>query len=309
MSKVVQTNDMIGQPLVTVVIPTYNHAEFLKRALDSVVAQTYKDWEAIVVNNFSTDNTIVIVESFNDERIRLINFRNNGIIAASRNRGIEAARGKYVAFLDSDDIWYPEKLQVCLDQAETGAQLICHGELWVNTDNSRREVMYGPAKRAKYQSLLFRGNCISTSATFITTQLLRSVSGFDESDQIVTAEDYDLWLRLAETKPKTVFVPQILGEFHRLKNSASSAVLRNLASETTVLQKHFALQPKTIFTKLKIRHRFAIANYGAARQLSNQPRRALVLFFTAIRLSPIFIRSYPGLIILAKRTLFKSTES
>lgn len=233
---------MIGQPLVTVVIPTYNHAEFLKRALDSVVAQTYKDWEAIVVNNFSTDNTIVIVESFNDERIRLINFRNNGIIAASRNRGIEAARGKYVAFLDSDDIWYPEKLQVCLDQAETGAQLICHGELWVNTDNSRREVMYGPAKRAKYQSLLFRGNCISTSATFITTQLLRSVSGFDESDQIVTAEDYDLWLRLAETKPKTVFVPQILGEFHRLKNSASSAVLRNLASETTVLQKHFALQ-------------------------------------------------------------------
>lgn len=144
MSKVVQTNDMSGQTLVTVVIPTYNHAEFLKRALDSVVAQTYKDWEAIVVNNFSTDNTIVIVESFNDERIRLINFRNNGIIAASRNRGIEAARGKYVAFLDSDDIWYPEKLQVCLDQAETGAQLICHGELWVNTDNSRREVMYDP---------------------------------------------------------------------------------------------------------------------------------------------------------------------
>jgi glycosyltransferase involved in cell wall biosynthesis len=309
MSNVVQANDMSRQPLVTVVIPTYNHAEYLKRALDSVVAQTYKNWEAIVVNNFSTDNTIAIVESFNDERISLINFRNNGIIAASRNRGIEAARGEYVAFLDSDDNWYSEKLEVCLDEAESGAPFVCHGEMWINTDKSGREVMYGPAKRAEYKSLLFRGNCISTSATFIATHLLRSVSGFDESDQIVTAEDYDLWLRLAKTKPKTVFVPKILGEFHRLKNSASSAVLRNLASEKTVLQKHFALQPKTIFTKMKIRHRLAIANYGAARQLSHQPRQALALFFVAIRLSPIFIKTYLGLIILAKHALFNSAES
>lgn len=309
MSKVVQASDMKAQPLLTVVIPTYNHAEFLKRALDSVVAQTYKNWEAIVVNNFSTDNTIAIVESFNDKRIRLINFGNNGIIAASRNRGIEAAHGKYVAFLDSDDNWYPEKLQVCLDHAEAGAQLICHGEQWINTDNSRRRVMYGPAKRANYLSLLFRGNCISTSATFIETQILRSVNGFDESDEIVTAEDYDLWLRLAQTRPKTVFVPRVLGEFHRLKNSASSAVLRNLSSEITVLQKHFALQPKTIITKLKIRHRLAIAHYGAARQLSHQPSQAMVQFLSAIRLSPFFAKTYPGLLILAKRTLINRTKS
>ncbi len=300
---------MSDQPFVTVVIPTFNHAKLLRRALDSVVAQTFDNWEAIVINNFSTDETIEVVESYQDDRIKLINFKNNGVIAASRNQGIKNARGTYIAFLDSDDNWYSEKLQKCVEYANRGAQFICHGEKWINSDFSTREIMYGPANRATYLSLLFRGNCISTSATCIETALLRSVDGFDESTEIVTAEDYDLWMRLAATNPKTVFIPEILGEFHRLSDSASSAVLRNLSSERVVLQKHFAKQPKNVLNRLKQRHRFAIANYGAARQLSHQPRRALVLFFSAIRLSPVFTKTYPALIILAKSTLFKRCES
>ncbi|NDF83787.1 MAG: glycosyltransferase family 2 protein, partial [Actinobacteria bacterium] len=113
----VQVTTMSKSPRVSVVIPTFNHAKLLKRALDSVVAQTFDNWEAIVVNNFSADETIDVVRSFNDDRITLINFSNNGIIAASRNQGIKAARGQYLAFLDSDDKWYPEKLEKCLAQA------------------------------------------------------------------------------------------------------------------------------------------------------------------------------------------------
>ena len=305
----VQVSAMSDQPFVTVVIPTFNHAKLLRRALDSVVAQTFDNWEAIVINNFSTDETIEVVESYQDDRIKLINFKNNGVIAASRNQGIKNARGTYIAFLDSDDNWYSEKLQKCVEYANQGAQFICHGEKWINSDLSTREIMYGPANRATYLSLLFRGNCISTSATCIETALLRSVDGFDESTEIVTAEDYDLWMRLAATNPKTVFIPEVLGEFHRLSDSASSAVLRNLSSERVVLQKHFAKQPTNFLNRLKQRHRFAIANYGAARQLSHQPRRALVLFFSAIRLSPVFTKTYPALIILAKSTLFKRAES
>ena len=305
----VQVSTMSDQPFVTVVIPTFNHAKLLRRALDSVVAQTFDNWEAIVINNFSTDETIEVVESYQDDRIKLINFKNNGVIAASRNQGIKNARGTYIAFLDSDDNWYSEKLQKCVEYANQGAQFICHGEKWINSDLSTREIMYGPANRATYLSLLFRGNCISTSATCIDTVLLRSVDGFDESTEIVTAEDYDLWMRLAATNPKTVFIPEVLGEFHRLSDSASSAVLRNLSSERVVLQKHFAKQPTNFLNRLKQRHRFAIANYGAARQLSHQPRRAMVLFFSAIRLSPVFTKTYPALIILAKSTLFKRAES
>ena len=242
---------MSEKPFVSVVVPTFNHAPLLKRALDSVVAQTYSDWEAIVVNNFSTDETIDVVNSFKDDRIKLVNFKNNGIIAASRNQGIKLAQGEFVAFLDSDDIWYPKKLEKCVDRAMLGTTFVCHGELWINSDLSTRAVMYGPVSRADYQSLLFRGNCISTSTTFIETELLRSVNGFDESAEIVTAEDYDLWMRLAATKPTTVFIPEILGEFHRLSNSASSAVLRNLSSEKAVLRKHFAEQSASVLTRLR----------------------------------------------------------
>ncbi|MDP2842393.1 MAG: glycosyltransferase family A protein, partial [Acetobacterium sp.] len=90
-------------PLVSVVIPTYNHAGFLREALESLVAQTFSDWEALVVNNYSEDDTLDVVEAFNDPRIRVENFRNNGVIGASRNRGIRLSKGKYIAFLDSDD--------------------------------------------------------------------------------------------------------------------------------------------------------------------------------------------------------------
>ena len=294
---------MITGDLVSIVIPTFNHAPLLNRALESVRQQTYPNWEAIVVNNFSTDNTIEVIETFKDSRIRLINFSNNGVIAASRNQGINAASGKYIAFLDSDDKWYPTKLEKCVDAAQTGAQLICHGELWINTDSSTRAVMYGPVKNAKFKKLLFRGNCISTSATFIQTSLLRSVHGFDESAEIVTAEDYELWLRLAEQKPLTVFIPELLGEFHRLANSASSAVLRNLSSEREVLKRHFARERQTVINQLRMRHRMAIASYGAARQLNSQPRQALKLFLTALLLSPFLIKTYAGLMLLAKNSM------
>ena len=295
----------MSNPFVSVIIPTFNHAKLLKRALESVIAQSFQEWEAIVVNNFSSDETIQVVQSFDDERIKLINFKNSGIIAASRNRGIESATGQYIAFLDSDDAWYPTKLQKCIDQATNGAQFVCHGEVWINSNLSKREVMYGPADNATYAKLLYRGNCISTSATFIQTELLKTLGGFDESAEIITAEDYDMWMRLAALKPKTIFIPEILGEFHRLADSASSTVMRSLASEIVVLTKHFALRHGKLLTKFRNRHRLAIAHYGAARQLSTQPKQAFVLFGQALRLSPLVLKIYPGVFLLCFYRLTK----
>ena len=87
---------MSGSPAVSIVVPTFNHAQFLHQALASVVAQTFQNWEAIIVNNFSTDDTIKIVESFGEKRFRLINFRNDGVIAASRNEGIRQSNGSVI---------------------------------------------------------------------------------------------------------------------------------------------------------------------------------------------------------------------
>src|SRR3989338_2810117 len=99
------------KPIVSIVIPTYNRACDLERALKSVLAQTYSNWEALVVDNHSSDNTDDVVKSLNDSRLKLFKIHNDGVIAASRNAGVKHATGEYIAFLDSDDWWMPQKLE------------------------------------------------------------------------------------------------------------------------------------------------------------------------------------------------------
>ncbi len=115
-----------GSSLVSVVIPTYNHARFLGRALQSVLDQTYTNWEAIVVDNHSQDNTDEVVQRFACGRFTLLKIHNNGVIAASRNMGIRAAKGEWIAFLDSDDWWKPNKLQVCFEHINNNVDLVYH---------------------------------------------------------------------------------------------------------------------------------------------------------------------------------------
>ena len=90
-------------PLVSIVIPTYNHANYLSKALQSVLDQTYKNWEAIVIDNHSTDDTNEVINRYVDPRIKYLKIHNCGVIAKSRNVGIQTAKGEWIAFLDSDD--------------------------------------------------------------------------------------------------------------------------------------------------------------------------------------------------------------
>ena len=96
--------------LVSIIMPTFNQGHLISKAIESIIAQTFSNWELIIINNFSLDDTLERVEGFDDPRIRIYNYSNNGIIAASRNLGIEKALGQYLAFLDSDDYWSSTKL-------------------------------------------------------------------------------------------------------------------------------------------------------------------------------------------------------
>ncbi len=97
-------------PLVSIIIPNYNKEEFLSICIQSVLNQTYKNFEIIIIDNFSSDRSLDVIKKFIDARINLFQFQNNGIIAASRNFGIKKSNGKYLAFLDSDDYWMKDKL-------------------------------------------------------------------------------------------------------------------------------------------------------------------------------------------------------
>ena len=281
-------------PAISIVIPTYNHAEYLQQALQSVIDQTFHDWEAIIVNNFSDDATLQIIEQFNEPRFRVINFRNHGIIAASRNEGIRNSLAPVIAFLDSDDTWYKDKLSKCMSEFENGAKVVCHGEKWISDSSVPRAIFYGPAEKATYKNLLFRGNCISTSATLVNREVLEQLSGFSENPSFITAEDYELWMRISLATTNFVFVHEILGEFRRHGESASSSVDKHLAAEIAVINHHVEQMRPSFMVFTRARHRRAKAFYSAGRthMRGGSTGSALSFFVKALLQSPIFFRTY-----------------
>jgi len=296
---------MNNSPLVSIVIPTYNHAPMLQRALATVVEQTYQNWNAIVVNNFSTDNTLEVVGAFNDPRIQCVNFRNNGVIGASRNEGIALATGKYVAFLDSDDTWFPTKLEQCVEILESGSDLVCHAEYWIDESGKSRLVAYGPSEAATHHNLIYKGNRISTSATVVRTALLKEVHGFDVSPELISTEDYDLWIRLGAKSDKFAFISEPLGEYHRHDNNVSANIEKHLAAELALLAKHFSAN--TRFENLIARRRRkALAYYGAGRSLHRTRKHFLALqkYFHSLVIWPISLRLYAA-VMLSLMGLFK----
>lgn len=233
------------------------------------------DWEVIIVNNFSSDDTEQVVADFADDRIRLVNFANHGVIAASRNHGIALATCEFVAFLDSDDTWQPQKLERCLDRLAEGFDLVCHGERWIRDGAGSRDVLYGPEHRATFDALLFEGNCISTSAVVVRRDWLARVGGFDESRALVTAEDYHLWLRLAQAGARVGFVHEILGEYRIHAGNQSRAVLRNVeATRAAVEMVLGTLQDQSLAMRVKSWRRQAILDYSAARGLQDNGEHA-----------------------------------
>jgi glycosyltransferase involved in cell wall biosynthesis len=296
---------MNDSPLVSIVIPTYNHAPMLQRALATVVEQTYQNWNAIVVNNFSTDNTLEVVAAFNDPRIQCVNFRNNGVIGASRNEGIALATGKYVAFLDSDDTWFPTKLEKCVEILESGSDLVCHAEYWIDESGKSRLVAYGPSEAATHHNLIYKGNRISTSATVVRAALLKEVHGFDVTPELISTEDYDLWIRLAAKSDKFAFISEPLGEYHRHDNNVSANIEKHLAAELALLAKHFSTNTR-FENMIARRRRKALAYYGAGRSLHRTRKHFLALqkFSRSLVIWPLSLRLYAA-VMLSLMGLFK----
>jgi glycosyltransferase involved in cell wall biosynthesis len=183
------------KPYVSVIIPTYNRGWILAEAIDSVLAQDYKDYELIVVDDGSTDNTREILDDCGQDII-VLQQANSGVSAA-RNRGIAAAGGQLVAFLDSDDLWLPRKLsrQVDFFKLKPDAVINQTEEIWI-----RNGVRVNPKDRhLKPSGMIFERSLelclVSPSAVMIKRTLFDAVGLFDEN--LTACEDYDFWLRIS----------------------------------------------------------------------------------------------------------------
>ena len=289
---------MSQQPIVSVIIPTFNQSHFLREALHSLCTQTFTDWEAIVVNNYSQDETIAVVESFSDSRIQLENFNNNGIIAASRNRGIALASGKYLAFLDSDDTWYPEKLTKCLTLFEGDVGLVAHGLRWFG--ERERDMFCGPEESATFDALLFQGSCITPSATVVLKSIVESVGGFSENPVVITAEDYHFSIKLALKGVRMRFPREIMGTYRIHGGNQSNNVIRHLNAVLAVIEEFIPIKTTIDWTTLICRNRrYCLAYYGAGRAMQHNGQYAdsLSLLLRSIKYWPLYPKSYVAMVI------------
>ena len=228
--------------LVSVVIPTYNHAQFLTKAVQSVFNQTYKNWEIIIIDNYSQDDTAKIVLEFKDPRVTFLQVKNSGVIAISRNMGILKAKGEWIAFLDSDDLWYPRKLEIVMRERKKNPSIdiFSTDEMLINnTIGFEKLLQYGPYCPDFYKNLLVKGNCLSPSATLVSRHfLIKNNIYFREDADFVTAEDYDLWMILAKAGAKFKFIHSVQGEFLIHQNNNSSQTEFHTQSIKNVIKDH-----------------------------------------------------------------------
>ena len=213
----VHTNETL--PLVSVIMPAYNAGRFLEEAIRSVMAQTVTNWELLVLDDGSSDDTLMIAQRLaqTDCRIRVLPNENNMGVAKTRNRGLDLCRGEYVALLDSDDLWYPQKLEKQLAlMRETGADMSYCAYAIVDADGDKTCADYLVPLTVGFRDLL-KQNVIGCSTVMLSADIKEKYRF--ETD--FYHEDYVLWLRLLRDGCKAVGCTQVMAAWRHVENSRS----------------------------------------------------------------------------------------
>lgn len=223
--------------VVSVIMPTYNNEAHIGAAIESVQSQTRAEWELIVVNDCSTDGTADVVESYasEDARIRLITLASNmGAPAGPRNVGVEAARGTYIALLDADDLWHPQKLDLQLNAIRTtGARFVSAGLIDFD-DGELPEFSY--VRRARLQRISMLRTLINTktpTSTVLAERALFLRYPFNESLEYKAREDLDCFLHMHEEIGESIKV------LHPLLGYRITAGQQISGNKLTMLKRHY----------------------------------------------------------------------
>lgn len=249
---------MNNSPLISIITPIYNGEKYILETIQSVLSQTYENWEMIIVDNKSTDNSMETIKTICDERIRIISLEyNSGGPARPRNIGIENAEGEYIAFLDADDVWLPEKLekQVSFMQETNANFTSCYCRLI----NASGDAVFLSKKSSFYYKLIskkticdvIKHSFIITSSVLIKKDLLFK---FSEEKSFRAVEDFDMWLRvLVIDTTKYKYQDERLIQYRLLENSASdrSNVLVQELKANIVLSNFIFQNPEYVWCYLK----------------------------------------------------------
>lgn len=232
-------------PLISVIIPVYNGERTIRETIESVLNQTFSDFELIVINDGSRDKTLDIIVSIKDLRLKVFSYRNAGL-SASRNRGFSHASGKFIAFLDADDLWTPDKLEAQLRTLQENPQAAVAYSWTDHIDECGQflsPASYTTISGDVYARLLIGNFLTNGSNALIRAEALTKVGGFDES--LAAAEDWDMWLRLA-ARYHFVAVPSPQVLYRISTNSMSSNISRMEIASLRVIERAYSQAPESL---------------------------------------------------------------
>jgi glycosyltransferase involved in cell wall biosynthesis len=284
-------SDHDHEDLVSVIVPTCNRTEFLARAIKSVLDQTYRDYEILVIDDASTVDTEELVSHFNDERIRYLRHEENRGGSAARNTGIVNAKGAYIAFLDDDDEWLPQKLesQMRVFQENPRAGAVYTGFISIEAESGRIVDINVPKKRGYiFEDLIARNIVGTTSTVIVRSGCFDDVGLFDET--LPASQDADMWRRLSRKYffdyVRTPMVRRILHGLARI-GTDYDAVIQGFESQLNKFGEEFEERRKAHSTRYYW--------IGFNNLLRGDPKQARRAFRKAITLYPKRMINYPWL--------------
>ncbi len=268
---------------VSVVIPTHNRAELLCRAIQSVLDQTFQAFEIIVVDDASGDDTEAAVRGFHDRRIQYIRHAVGKGDAGARNTGVRNAEGDYVAFLDDDDEWLPEKLRMQMDFCEANGPDLAgvHTARWtINTATGSRSIL-SVNGRGPHD---LQANWITTSSMCLRRRCFETVGFFDE--RIPFCSDYDMWIRVAQ-RFRLGYIQEPLVKYHVHGDGLSGDLAKRIRGQELLLAKHGSFFSTSVTGNSRKYLSLGIL-YGYAGDV----RKARAAFWRASRINPWAIQNY-----------------
>jgi len=270
---------------ISVILPVYNGMETIADTINSVLGQTFADFELIIIDDGSTDDTLSVVKAIADERIQIHQFSNAGQ-GESRNRGVSLAHGDYLSFIDADDLWTPDKLQHQWQALQTHPQAAVAYSWTDHIDENNQFFRAGPHLTFSgdvYKLLIISDFVGSGSNVLIRKSAFEAVGGF--APRLTPAEDWDLWVRLAANY-EFVVVPQVQILYRTVTSSSSFNLAKMEASSLQVIHRIFAAAPPELqhLSGVCRGHRYKYLTYKAL-DLTPERRRARAAFrFLALAL-------------------------
>ena len=291
----------------SVVIPVYNASEFLRDTLDSVRSQLYNNYEVIVINDGSVDDTEEVLKNYQKENLEFpLNFttQKNSGVSSARNNAISRANGDYVAFLDQDDWWFPKKLEkiASILNINTGIDVLYHRAISIGWKKKETIFKSGSLKTPVLIDLLLNGNRIGISTAVVRLEELKEVKGFSEDLHYI--EDYDLWLKLANKNADFYYMSDVLSKYIWRQESMSNKVEYMVKEKLDILEHYFGILRKDksygdrYLTK-KCKRRKSVYLFGASRRFYylNDYNEAINYSIKAIKTDYRFWKSYFNLLL------------